>query len=309
MTVDFTIDAYDRKYLEGMTALYNAETAFDPHIAPLHPDRFIELIEQKSYFDPEGLFVAVACGKVVGWIHACVAAGSEPRHDPDSPAPRIRMLIFPRNHLKVGNALVAEATAWLRKAGQQKILAISSQAGYPFYRGLWLGGEPMAPVTMPHVQIALEVGGYKSATQSVFMVAEMPNRPEEIRASTNIEMPDSKAEMAHKPMRESWTGFEPMLTRAMLGGEKVGNIAWVILPHVAERLGAPCVSVWEMGVRETHRQKGIATALLSRTMTRAYDLGARFASVGTQLWNAPAHATYAKLGFRPHCIMVGRTLI
>ncbi len=28
----------------------------------------------------------------------------------------------------------------------------------------------------------------------------------------------------------------------------------------------------------------------------------------TQLWNAPAHATYTKLGFRPRCVLVGRTL-
>ncbi|GAF89352.1 unnamed protein product, partial [marine sediment metagenome] len=49
-----TIETYDRQYLDGMTALYNAETAFEPHIAPLYPDRFIELIENKSYFDPSG---------------------------------------------------------------------------------------------------------------------------------------------------------------------------------------------------------------------------------------------------------------
>jgi hypothetical protein len=29
-------------------------------------------------------------------------------------------------------------------------------------------------------------------------------------------------------------------------------------------------------------------------------------SVGTQLWNAPAHASYAKYGFSPHCVLVGR---
>jgi GNAT superfamily N-acetyltransferase len=59
-------------------------------------------------------------------------------------------------------------------------------------------------------------------------------------------------------------------------------------------------------MRQTPR--GIATARISRAMARAYAEGARFASVGTQLWNAPAHATYARLGFRPHCVLVGRSL-
>jgi GNAT superfamily N-acetyltransferase len=79
-------------------------------------------------------------------------------------------------------------------------------------------------------------------------------------------------------------------------------------PHLADRLGAPSLNIWGLGVREQHRQKGIATALVSQVMARSYALGARFASVGTQLWNAPAHATYAKLGYKPYCIVVGRTL-
>ena len=53
--MDFSIDIYDRQYLEGMTAIYNSETDFEPHIAPLTPNRFVELVEKKSYFDPAGL--------------------------------------------------------------------------------------------------------------------------------------------------------------------------------------------------------------------------------------------------------------
>ncbi len=304
----FSIDVYDRQYLEGMTTLYNAETDFEPHIAPLTPDRFVELVEKKSYFDPAGLFVAVESGQIVGWIHACVAAGSEGHHDPENKVPRIRMLIYPRNLLKVGGALVAEATKWLKGSGQNIFLAMHAQVGYPFYRGLWLGGEPMCPAALPHVHIAFEIGGYKTTQESIFMAIEMDRPPKETRADVTLEFVESEANMAHDPMRESWIGFKPMRTQALMGDEGVGSIAWVILPHVADRLGAPCVNIWGMGVQEKHRRKGIATALVSRIMLRSYGLGARFASVGTQLWNAPAHATYAKLGFRPRQIVMGRSL-
>lgn len=306
--MNFSIDTYDRKYLHGMTALYNAETAFEPHIAPLNPERFIGLVEKKSYFDLGGLFVAIEADKVVGWIHACVAAGSEGHHDPKNHVPRIRMLIYPRDHLKVGGALVAEATDWLKRSKQSRFLAMHAQVGYPFYRGLWLGGEPMCPVTLPHVQLAFAVGGYRNTQESIFMTVEMNQRPKEVRADAELQFIESRAEMAHEPMRESWIGFKPMRTRAFIGDETVGSIAWVILPHVADRLGAPCVNIWGLGVQEKHRRKKIASALISRTMARGYRLGARFASVGTQFWNAPAHAAYAKLGFRPHCMVVGRTL-
>lgn len=303
----FSIDTYDRKCLEGMVEVYNSETVFEAHIAPLTEERFVELVERKSYFDPSGLFVAIQEGNVVGWIHACVAAGSEPGHDPARKVPRIVMLSYPPDRLDVGGALVAEATAWMKGSGLRPIVATHPREGYPFYRGLFIGGEPKLPVTMPHVHLALEVAGYKTTLESVFLTAEMPSPPPEVSAEVEVELTDAPAEMAHEPMRESWIGFEPMRTRAFIGGEEAGSIGWVMQPHL-DRLGAPCVNIWSLGVKEEHRRKGIASALVSRAMTRGYALGARFASVSTQLWNAPAHATYAKFGFRPHCIGVGRTL-
>jgi GNAT superfamily N-acetyltransferase len=180
--------------------------------------------------------------------------------------------------------------------------------GYPFYRGLWLGGEPMCPTTMPHVMIAFEVGGYKITQESVCMVAEMTSPPKEFRSKLKIEFVESEAEMKHEPMRESWVGFKPMRIRAFFGGEELGSIAWVVLPHLTECLGSSCMNIWGLGVRKQYRRNGIATALVSRVMARSYALGARFCSVGTQLWNGPAQATYAKVGYKPYCIVVGRTL-
>jgi GNAT superfamily N-acetyltransferase len=306
--MSISLETYSQCHLEAVTALYNRETAAEQHIVPLTPHRFIELVERKSYFDPEGLLVAVGDGSVLGWIHACVAPGSEPAHDPGQAVPRIRMLIFPRERPDVGTRLVTEATRWLKQFGHHEILGMHSKAGYPFYRGIWLGSEPKCPVTMPHVHMALSAAGYKSTLESVFMVGAIDRVPQEPRAAVSIALVDSETEMAHQPMRESWAGFVPMTTCAFVGEEQIGRIVWVIKPYHAERLGAPCVDVWGMGVRETHRRKGIAAALLSRVLLRGYEQGARFASASTQLWNAAAQRTYAKLGLHPHCITVGRTL-
>jgi len=302
----FTIETYSRTYLDGLTALYNAETAFEPYIAPLTPERFVELVARKSYFDPTGLFVAREHGEVLGWIHACLAPGSEPWHDGAQKVARIRMLIYPATRLDIGRALVTAATAWLRERDSGPLEAMHAESGYPFYRGLWLGGEPMGAASLPHVQLAFEVGGYKLAQESIFMTAEVDSPPPPITPEVKVAFVESPAEMKHDGMRESWIGLAPMRTRALLDGEEVGSIGWVILPHVAERLGAPCMSIHGLGVHEQHRRKGIAVALISRALARAYAQGARFASVGTQLWNAPAHATYAKFGFRPHCLLLGR---
>jgi GNAT superfamily N-acetyltransferase len=304
----FSIDKYNIKYLEGMVAIYNSETAFEAYIAKLTPELFINLVENKSYFDPEGLFVAIKDNRVVGWIHACIASGTEWHHDPENKIPHIRMLIFPRDQLKIGNALVSETNNWLKKSGQTTFLAIHAKVGYPFYRGLWLGGEPMGAATLPHVQLALEVGGYKNTQESIFMTIEMPQLPEEFHSDMDVEFKESEAEMVHESMKESWIGFKPMRTWVMLGDETVGSISWVVIPYLSERLGSPCMNIWSLGIQEKYRRKGIATALISHTMIQSYKQGARFASVCTQLWNAPAHATYAKLGFTPYCLVMGRTL-
>ena len=139
------------------------------------------------------------------------------------------------------------------------------------------------------------------------MVAKMGSPPQVAPPALTIEFVEAAAEMKHEPMRESWIGFEPMRTRALSGEAEVGSIGWVVQPHL-DRLGAPCMNIWGLGVKEAYRRQGIATALVSHAMAHSYSLGARFASVGTQLWNAPAHATYAKLGYRPYCVVVGRTL-
>ena len=137
------------------------------------------------------------------------------------------------------------------------------------------------------------------------MTAEL-TAPPDADTAVPIELVETAAEMKHEPMRESWIGFEPMRIRAMVGGEEAGSIGWVLLPHVADRLGAPAMNIWTLGVRDKYRRQGIASALIARAMARSYALGARFGSVGTQLWNAPAHASYAKYGFSPHCVLVGR---
>ncbi|MDQ1327909.1 MAG: family N-acetyltransferase [Candidatus Poribacteria bacterium] len=307
--MSLSIENYDRKHLEGMTELYNAETAFEPYIAPLNPELFIELVEKKSYFDPTGLFIAIESGRIVGWVHACLASGSESWHNPENKVPHIKMLIYPNNRIKVGHTLVSEANTWLKKSGQSKFLAIHAEVGYPFYRGLWLGGEPMGASAMPHVQLAFESGGYKNTQESIFMTADMNQPPKEISADAKLEFVVSKANMAHKPMQESWIGFEPMRIKALIGNETAGSIGWVIIPYVAERLGAPCMNIWSLGVNESHRRKGIASALVSHTMIQSYKLGARFASVATQFWNIPAYMTYAKLGFIPYQLVIGRTLL
>ena len=124
---------------------------------------------------------------------------------------------------------------------------------------------------------------------------------------TGIELVEEVAAAPHDANGESWTGFEPMHARAVVGTQDAGAIGWV-LPQAAERLGAPCVNIWRLSVKEPFRQRGFASALMACALRRGRAQGARHASVGTQLWNAPAHATCARVRLRAAHTHVGPPL-
>ena len=301
------IQTYHRGHLEGMLNVYDTQTADERFIAPLTPEMFIGLVEKKSYFDPEGLFVAAEGDTVVGWVHACVAGGTERWHDASRLVPQIRMLLFPRHRLDVGIALVSEATRWMAQTGQPEHLAIHCKHGYPFYRGLWMGGEPMVPTRMTHIHTALSVGGFQPTAECVFQTAELNGLPTKVKAKTALEFVTAPVDMMNTFMEESWAGFEPCVTKAFVGEEQAGQIGWLMISGLSEKLGAPAVNIWMMGVSEAHRRKGIGTALVCEALTEGYRRGARFATVDTQTYNIAALSTYRKFGFLPQRIIVGRT--
>jgi GNAT superfamily N-acetyltransferase len=302
-----TLDTYQPNYLEGMVQVYNTQTASEPHIASLTPDRFVELVVHKSYFDPDGLIVARQDGEVTGWIHACQAPGTEP-WSPDGIASSIRMVFYPPGELPVGQMLLAEASAWLKSKGGARLNAFSPTHGYPFYRGLWAGSEPMLPFSFSHLHMLLDGAGFHLAQEEVLMTCRLDDPPG-LPAAPGLELTEQPTRWYTETMRESWVGFEPHVTLAIFNGSEAGHICWVVLPHVAEKLGAPCLSIWGLGVNEAHRRAGIASALVGHALSKGYRMGASFGSVGTQLWNVPAQKTYLKYGFQPHAILGGREYI
>ncbi len=306
--MSLTIDTYDRRHLEAMIDLYNRLTAHEPHIAELTPQLFVDLIEPRSYFDPAGLFVARRDGDVVGWAHASIAHGTEIWHDPVPTHAHIDLLIFPREDLPVGRALVARAVEWLKPRGHKTIEGIGAVHGYPFYRGLWVGGERINPVSLPQLHLALASEGFVVQGEGSLKTMTLRQRPKLLPAAVEVEYHESPLEMKHETIRDSWRGFEPMVIKAIVDGKEVGTIGWVLLPYHASRMGAPGVSIYMLHVADSQRRKGIGAALISRALGLAYARGARFASVGTQIDNVAANVTYEKLGMHTHQLVSSRQL-
>lgn len=303
-----TIEPFSLEFVQGCCDLYNRQTAHEPHIVRLTPARFGHFISAKPYFDASGFLVAHEGPRVVGWVHACLVPYTDnPAADP-SPWPRIQMLLFEPERPELGLELVRQATQYLRNRSTQTPTALHPTRGYPFYRGLWMGGEPQLLTTLPHVQMALEASGYAESHRDVMMTVRLDERPKELRPAAAVEFTTEPLRIKHDVMRHSWTGFEPQSIHAHLKGQWAGTIGWVLVPQTAERMGVASLNIYTLGVSSNCRRQGIGAALSSRAMTAGFDLGAREFNVCTQVWNAPAQATYAKCGMRPHVIVNGRSL-
>jgi len=203
------IDTYDRKYLEPMIDLYNRQMAVEPHIAALTPALFLKLVEPKTYFDPKGLFVALEAGRVVGWCHACVAHATEIWLNPERLYAEIQMLVYQPKDLNVGLALVAEAVNWLRPGGHEAIHAINAVGGYPFYRGLCIGGERLCPTTLPHVHLALSLSGFRTIAEGSLKVVRMDRRPQILEAAIDVDYVDGPLQTTLEFIWQSWTCIDP----------------------------------------------------------------------------------------------------
>jgi ribosomal protein S18 acetylase RimI-like enzyme len=68
--------------------------------------------------------------------------------------------------------------------------------------------------------------------------------------------------------------------------------------------------VYELGVHEEHRRRGVAAALLDELTTIAREQGCRGMWVATEADNGAALATYASAGFEPPepCVVLERAL-
>lgn len=306
----FSLTTYHRDWLlpgAGITDLFNRQAADEPHIALLTPQLFIDLVESKPYFDDKGFFVALERDRVVGFIHACVVGGTEPWQNPDAKVGQITMFAFEPHRLDVGLELLDAALVWLAMQGQRgSILAMSGRYGYPFYRGIFLGGERIFPTTLVHLHTALVARRFGVAGEAVLKRRELTTAPDVPNARIPLDYLDEPLDMTHANMGPSWAGFEPRTIRAVLQGRQAGAVGYLLQSNLTPRLGAPCVNIYSLGVEPAFQRQGIAAALVARVLRRGFDLGARTATVATQLDNLPAHRTYDRLGYLPYRMGVAR---
>lgn len=83
---------------------------------------------------------------------------------------------------------------------------------------------------------------------------------------------------------------------AVTRSEVVGGLAAYVLPKFEQARSE--VYIYDLAVAESHRRRGVATAMIRKLQERAAELGAWVIYVQADIGDDPAIALYTKLGTR-----------
>ncbi len=291
--MSFEVVSYEDALAEAIVSVFNAETDRLPFVVPLTGTLFREQIAAKSLFDPEGCSVAMANGKAVGFALACQVKSE--RVEPGNIEGAIDGVFCPLSRPDVGHALIRACVQRLQGQGAEVIWGFASGGGYPFWRGLYCGAEPVCQTVYVQGWAELLRHGFAHHQQSVNYLGE----PREMSYRQDLEYVVEDLELSHPWASDSWRGHRPKELIATLEGSRIGRIGFVDMPFLSDYRGKKVFGIYDFGVEETHRRKRVGSSLFAKLWEITGDLDAREVLVATTVENAPARRIYENAGMRP----------
>ncbi len=288
---------YREALVEDVAAVFNRENAAFEFVVPLTPEIFKEQIAAKSLFRADGCFLLAEGGRAVGLALTCPGVNGEKSH-PDPRVGVIDGLFFPADRVDLGERLLRHCLEHLRAKGAGLIYGFASFGGYPFWRGLYMGAEPVCLTEYSQAWIAFMSQGFRHHQQSVNFLGDTGGMASSGRYRRDLDYTVEMLDICSPWSRDSWRGHEPKALIARQGGEYVGRIGFVDLPFLSQHRSIETVGIYGMSVAENRRREGIASSLMSRLFELCADAGVEQILVGTTVENTAARSTYAKAGMR-----------
>jgi ribosomal protein S18 acetylase RimI-like enzyme len=294
------IQTYNESLAEATALVFNRGTEGDEFVVPLTPQLFADRIASKDCFTPGGCFLAFAAGQPVGLALTCVPC-AQPSGELDPDVGAIDGLFFPRNSMEVGEQLVDTCIDYLRGRGARLLYGFASGAGYPFWREIYYGLEPVCATACMHAWAAFMSRGFEHHQQSVNYLG----RADLSLQRDDLEFTDHEQDTTSPWARDSWRGLTPRSIRAHSGGRCVGHIHWADMPLLSEHRAVRTAGISGMWVEPDCRRRGIASGLVARLHETARAQGIAEILVGTRVGNPAARHTYEGAGMRPVAFRTG----
>jgi len=275
---------------------------------PVSLDLLEQLVFAKLYFDYDGLVLAHDEGRPVGFAHA--GFGPNESRNWISTRSGVTCLISTRpdcDEEKVAAGLLERSEEYLIRRGARILYGGGIGPPNPFYVGLYGGSDLPGVLDSDHVaRRALEARGYRETERTVVLRRELSGlevatdrRQMQIRRRMIVEV------TADAPTQSWWEACifgEFELTRFELrprgGGPAIATATFRgMAPGGGATLGR-AVGLIGISVVAAHRRGGLAMFLLSDAFRWFLRQGIARVEVQTLKADAPARATFSKLGFR-----------
>src|SRR5262249_20151309 len=162
-------------------------------------------------------------------------------------------------------ALLAAAERWALGRGAERLIGWGSGAtGYPFYRGLLGGLEPvLIEGTSPALGV-LRAAGYAPDVASYLLGAPHGRAARAAAGGGAGEVTVEPRAFAERWDVDAWRGHQPLVARARVEGREVGALLFAAMPRLSEQRGAGIGGIAALRVDEPFRRRGIASLLTAR---------------------------------------------
>ncbi|GCE20121.1 GNAT family N-acetyltransferase [Dictyobacter kobayashii] len=299
------IEAYTPAQKAAVVRVFQDLTSSFPYVAEMTAALFEERVSNKAYFDPQSLLIGYRGDRALGLFHGTFGPPREKDQALDGTRGNIRLLLFPPEDVVLGNALLEQGLTYLQAQGAREILGWSSFAGYPFYKGIYMGTEPVLATNLPHVIVRLVQKGFQLQQHSIFLSRMLDAEVPFSLVNQSLDLRDEALVFRSAWQKESWYGLQPQQIHALIDGEQVGQLLWALLPDLRSKRGHLVGSIASLSVNPHFQRRGIGKTLVAAALNRMYAAGAREATVATTQDNTAALHTYYAWGFVEKELLLG----
>ena len=275
---------------------------------PMSALLFERFVLSKPYFERDGLIVAAADGKLVGFSHAGFGPTADGQSLSRERGVTCLLMTRPEADPSVAAELLARSEAYLRAAGAKELFGGGGLPSSPFYFGLYGGSEFTGVLDSdPRMQQVFHAAGYLPRQIWTVMHRDLATfRPTVDRQQMQIRRHTSFESNVDPPATSWWDActFEPYeRTLCFLAprerGPAAASVQFWNMETMTGAWGVHAVGLVNLLVSAERQRQGLARFLMGEAFRQLHSQSVAMVEVYVPEENTPAVAVFASLGFEP----------
>lgn len=237
-------------------------------------DALESLIFGQTYFDRQGLIVAVDADRIVGFVHASFGANPDEKHQDTSLGVICIVMVHPEFRRQgIGRELISRAEAYLAASGTSDVTAGPARPRDPFYLGLYGGAQSAGFLESDHAAAPFFTAlGYEPTQRNRIYQRDLSTQRDPVNFKLTLVRRKTEVVIADQPEVLNWwwvthlgrLGIESLefLLIPKGGGETLAKATVIGLDFFIQRWQQRSAGLVDLFVPENERRNGYAQTLL-----------------------------------------------